>query len=275
MELPQLGEHCSHPDCKQLDFLPTPCALCNLMYCKDHFSPISHSCPKQINNIVTSKVASESFKCNYKDCSTSTAVEMLCTKCHQNFCVTHRHHACQEISKKDVDKWRAPKEQFKKVKAETDKLVEERLRMAQQSSPSKQRLVNKIKLMKIKGKAFGDNRIPETDRVFFLVYYPYTEGTSKESRPLFVSKTWSVGRAIDFFAKRMKVENNNNVEDAPKLRLFLKDSGNLITHQMDTVLETILNDQVIINGDSLVIEYVEPDIVNQCAFIQISSEKYS
>lgn len=136
-------------------------------------------------------------------------------------------------------------------------------------------MVNKIKLMKIKGKAFGDNKIPVVDRLFFSVHYPLTDGICKECRPLFVSKTWSVGRVIDFFSKRMKIENNNNVQTAPKLRLFVKDSGCLITHNMDTVMETLIKDQVLLDGDSLVLEYVEPDIVNNCGLVNISPEKYT
>lgn len=277
MELPQVGEHCSQPDCNKLDFLPVPCALCNLLYCKDHASPFVHSCSKQISNMVASKTKSESFKCTYQDCSASSAVKMLCSKCEQHFCLSHRHHDCQELPKKDIDSWRAPKEQFKKVKAETDKQVEEKLRLAHQASPAKRALANKIRLMKIKGKAFGDNKVPVVDRLFFNVHYPLVNDVSKEARALFISKTWTVGRAIDFFAKRMKVENNNNVQDAPKLRLFIKENGLLVTNEMDTVFEALVKDQIIIDGDSLVLEYVKPNIAESNDFesVTISSEKYT
>lgn len=39
-----LGQHCSRPDCQQLDFLPFKCDACNLTYCLDHRSYGAHSC---------------------------------------------------------------------------------------------------------------------------------------------------------------------------------------------------------------------------------------
>lgn len=49
--------------------------------------------------------------------------------------------------------------------------------------------------MKIKGKAVGDNKIPTTDRIFFTVHPPLSNPT-QTSRPLFVSKTWTVSIAV-------------------------------------------------------------------------------
>ncbi|CAE6071010.1 unnamed protein product [Arabidopsis arenosa] len=43
---PDLGEHCQNPDCKLLDFLPFTCDGCKLVFCLEHRSYKSHSCPK-------------------------------------------------------------------------------------------------------------------------------------------------------------------------------------------------------------------------------------
>lgn len=45
MEFPILGEHCSYPSCKRLDFLPLYCDHCRLIFCKEHAYPSElHQC---------------------------------------------------------------------------------------------------------------------------------------------------------------------------------------------------------------------------------------
>ncbi|XP_005860903.1 PREDICTED: AN1-type zinc finger protein 2A isoform X1 [Myotis brandtii] len=45
MEFPDLGKHCSEKTCKQLDFLPLKCDVCEQDFCKDHFTYAAHKCP--------------------------------------------------------------------------------------------------------------------------------------------------------------------------------------------------------------------------------------
>ncbi|XP_015420472.1 PREDICTED: AN1-type zinc finger protein 2A isoform X3 [Myotis davidii] len=45
MEFPDLGKHCSEKTCKQLDFLPLKCDVCEQDFCKDHFTYAAHQCP--------------------------------------------------------------------------------------------------------------------------------------------------------------------------------------------------------------------------------------
>jgi len=40
------GAHCSHPYCRQVDYLPFTCNLCGGVFCLDHFKPDCHACPK-------------------------------------------------------------------------------------------------------------------------------------------------------------------------------------------------------------------------------------
>lgn len=42
---PDLGTHCAHPACRQLDFLPHRCTHCNLHYCLEHRTADAHKCP--------------------------------------------------------------------------------------------------------------------------------------------------------------------------------------------------------------------------------------
>lgn len=42
---PDLGEHCEHEDCNQLDFLPFTCDGCNKVFCLEHRTYKGHDCP--------------------------------------------------------------------------------------------------------------------------------------------------------------------------------------------------------------------------------------
>ncbi|KAL9232568.1 hypothetical protein vseg_007667 [Gypsophila vaccaria] len=44
--LPNLGEHCSLPDCRQIDFLPFTCDRCRQVFCLEHRSYTLHRCPQ-------------------------------------------------------------------------------------------------------------------------------------------------------------------------------------------------------------------------------------
>jgi predicted nucleic acid binding AN1-type Zn finger protein len=40
-----LGEHCSFPECHQLDFLPFKCKFCSQVFCLEHRTAQNHHCP--------------------------------------------------------------------------------------------------------------------------------------------------------------------------------------------------------------------------------------
>ncbi|KAK9671044.1 hypothetical protein RND81_12G002900 [Saponaria officinalis] len=51
--IPNLGEHCSLPDCRQIDFLPFSCDRCRQVFCLDHRSYTQHHCPQADSQGVT------------------------------------------------------------------------------------------------------------------------------------------------------------------------------------------------------------------------------
>lgn len=118
-------------------------------------------------------------------------------------------------------------------------------------------MAQQIRLMKLKGKALGDNKIPTNDRVYFLVHPPMKDNNIIPAVPLFTSKTWTVGRTIDLFAVRLKIENRNDKSNTPKIRLFKLEDGNHLSNQMDSVIGRMVNDGLVFNGDSLILHYVD------------------
>lgn len=130
--------------------------------------------------------------------------------------------------------------------------MENNLNEAKKKEKSKS-MANKLQLMRIKNKATGSNTIPTSDRVYFNIIFRQND----KIWPVFVSKTWSVGRIIDAIAVECKLRNNNNKSTEKKLRLFKQDNKQLITKNLSTCMVELLNCGHIIDGETLIIEYVD------------------
>uniref|UniRef100_A0A8D0E4J8 AN1-type domain-containing protein n=1 Tax=Salvator merianae TaxID=96440 RepID=A0A8D0E4J8_SALMN len=135
MEFPDLGRHCSVESCKRLDFLPVKCDACTELFCKDHFTYSRHQCPSAYKKdvqvplcplcntpvpvrkgetpdaVVGAHIDSNckrdptqpkqkifTNKCFKPGCKKREMMPLICSQCHGNFCLKHRHpldHACQ------------------------------------------------------------------------------------------------------------------------------------------------------------------------------------
>ncbi|KAK3010608.1 hypothetical protein RJ639_010784 [Escallonia herrerae] len=74
---PDLGMHCQHSDCHQLDFLPFKCDGCSKVFCVEHRSCKSHECPKPDHNsrkVVVCEACSMSIETTGKDEESEKAV---------------------------------------------------------------------------------------------------------------------------------------------------------------------------------------------------------
>lgn len=70
-----------------------------------------------------------------------------------------------------------------------------------------------------------------------------------------------LGKSIDALAQEFKIPNNNNQINSLKLRLFSADNGHVLAPTMSEKMEEILNRKGIMNGQSLILEYVTDDCV--------------
>lgn len=134
MEFPHLGKHCSEEFCNKLDFLPMKCDACGAIFCSEHFSYQSHSCPsayqkdvqvpicplcgepvptpRDVSPDVTVGAHIDQFcksekkkiytnRCSFKNCKKKELIPVSCGVCKLNFCLKHRHttdHDCQGTS---------------------------------------------------------------------------------------------------------------------------------------------------------------------------------
>jgi predicted nucleic acid binding AN1-type Zn finger protein len=140
MEFQNIGKHCEHSGCRQLDFLPFKCEGCRRTYCLEHRSLQSHSCPKQntgdaqvpicllckqavscgktedINTVMEKHISGGcktkeqlliAFnRCRMPGCKKSELVPFNCSNCQSQFCSKHRStfdHKCtssREVNRK-------------------------------------------------------------------------------------------------------------------------------------------------------------------------------
>jgi len=135
MEFPNLGKHCHHGSCKQLDFLPIKCDACEEVFCPNHVRYDIHRCvssykkdiqvpvcplcnkPVPVNRgeLPDIKVGEHidrfcqsdpavaqrqvyANRCSVKGCKRKELVPITCSSCRLNYCLRHRieiDHDCK------------------------------------------------------------------------------------------------------------------------------------------------------------------------------------
>ncbi len=119
-----------------------------------------------------------------------------------------------------------------------------------------QQMAAKVQLMKLKMKAKGAKSVPTDERIYFGV----KSAKCHTMTPIFVSSKWSLGKVIDVFADTIGLENSNNVCGASKLKIFRNIDGGLVSTDLEKCVEEAIKDQLIFNGDMLIIDYVDENI---------------
>lgn len=137
MEFPDVGKNCSLESCNKFDFLPVKCDACSKFFCLEHMKYADHNCsegnardvqvsvcplcnklipyrpgehPDEILDAhldadcqgvpADDKNKTYVYKCSTKGCKRKEFVEFLCSRCHNNFCVRHRHPTDHQCSSK-------------------------------------------------------------------------------------------------------------------------------------------------------------------------------
>lgn len=117
--------------------------------------------------------------------------------------------------------------------------------------------------MKLKSKSNGPNNVPISDRCYFLVHPPINNSTTSEKtcRGVFVSNNWSIGKVVDSISDTLNIPNFNNQANKKKLRLYNGVDGVLVTNQLDKCLSEFLNNKILVNGQNIILEYSDSDVV--------------
>ncbi|KAK3515379.1 hypothetical protein QTP70_018735 [Hemibagrus guttatus] len=249
-----VGKHCQIECCKQKDFLPFVCDTCSGVFCLEHRSRDSHSCPEvSVKRDILDPGVHTSYPCTFQDCKGKELLPVICRHCQKHFCLVHRHqedHKCEKL------------ETLKPRMVATQELVQKIIESKKNAPTSKGRkgaknsaTAAKVALMKLKLHATGDKGLPQTERTYFQVFLPESVKTS--SLPIFFSSKWSVGKVIDFAATQASLKNNNNVLTAKKLRLCHPETGEAF--KMDVCLQSLLSlsESPLYNGGNVILEYLD------------------
>ena len=252
MELPDIGKQCSMEICKQLDFLPITCANCRRVFCKDHSSLDSHNCQCLKEPKVIKEFKGEiKPKCNFEACDKS--VVTTCPVCDTEFCMDHRlelDHQCTKVYENHIE------DSMQKTQA----LVASILASKRDKPPKDPKIVKdqkmaaKVQLMKLKMKAQGLKSIPSNERIYFGI----KSSAKEEMVPVFVCSKWPFGRVLDHVLDVLSLKNNQS--ETRKLSLIRSIDCQIVTNELDKILEDMLKDEEVFNGEFLTLDYVENSI---------------
>ncbi|XP_029935877.1 AN1-type zinc finger protein 1 isoform X2 [Myripristis murdjan] len=248
-----IGKHCQIESCHQKDFLPFVCDLCSGVFCLEHRSRESHSCPEvPVKREPQAAGGSTSYPCSFEDCKGKELLPVICPQCEKHFCLAHRHQDDHKCEKLEIPKPRmaATKELVQKIVESKEKPANKGRRGAKNSATAA-----KVALMKLKLHAAGDKGLPQTERTYFQVYLP--KESKDSSRPMFFCSKWSVGKMVDYAASLASLKNNNNVLAAKKLRLCHPQTGEALRMD-DTLLALLAHPEApLYNGGNVILEYLD------------------
>ena len=83
-----------------------------------------------------------------------------------------------------------------------------------------------------------------------------------KTKGVFVNKSWGFGKILDTISDLCGVVNQNNFggENTKKLRLFRHSTGEiLMPDNFNVVLTDLINSEQVLNGETLILEYLEAD----------------
>lgn len=210
--LMDLGAHCSV--CRQLDFLPFTCPHCQLTLCAAHQKVDAHHCdhnPFTQERPLSPPTNLPSTKTLFPDRS------------------RHKEALDAEMARLQAN----PKPtSLATTKSSAMDWVRKRLAKAQPMFTGTGRAGVKVgtagasvstakALTALRRDAKGDSRVVPADRihVWALFVSDVELDALAETLPVWISKKWPVGRALDVLAAALRVKNVNNVAEAQAQRL--------------------------------------------------------
>lgn len=213
--LMNIGKHCDF--CRNIDFLPFLCDECGLTFCGEHRR--DHNCKGGLKK--EEKKQSKTSSGKVGPTAASLFEEAKMPKSYQldkqktnSVAKVLGTSAAGTLALNKVKKFIASQKKLAgKLTSLTFKSV-----FGAKTNPS-QRIVQ---IHKLKEAAKGDPKVPVSERVYVwvtLVPDDSEKVVEDQPHPLFISRTWPVGRALDFAAAHLKIKNNNNKVTDKKLKL--------------------------------------------------------
>ena len=210
---------------------------------------VAHNCPKYEEQTPTQPSNNTQTilgKCSFCKNSVPNTELVLCDKCKANHCLTHRHYDSHQCVQNQ-----SPKTTTTAVKKP----------VINSSAPNvkgtkNEVLARKVALMKLKQKAIGQTSVPFTERLYFKINYQKSSKQNVfDTKDVFLSKEWSVGKCIDWLSTQLEIINNNNNPSAPKLVLSTDSSSD--SFSMSDTLKHLESEGLLQSGDNLCLKYIQ------------------
>lgn len=253
-----VGTHCFY--CRQLDFLPFHCNDCNHDFCSTHRLKESHHCislttttPQSGNNEI--KYTNNNNTKSHNERFFKTLLPARASERVKETPLDTNHH------KQQTNKGTTIKSSLNK--SSLDKLMKffNKHRSSDKSIFIKK--PNKTnQMITLQRSAKGDTKIPQQNRIYISCYALTDDNESDNAVPLYINKIWPIGRALDYIASNLDINNmnlkiNNNNDSSKKLFLYksIKTMAKE-TSMGQQLIELNPNDRVNGNIDNLDILYL-------------------
>lgn len=226
--LMEIGEHCQI--CNQIDFLPFKCPYnCGLVYCEQHRSHLNeHNCPKKPQKSNQSRLQEHRQVQSSKSLFPERPKGYILEPPSQKLTPSSQSSSKSTSSLSDPAKQALArlKKFISSSRATTKKSsvfsLKPKKKSSTSSSPSASQKI--IQLAKLKAEAKGDPKISLSERVHYYVQYVSEDNLPSENNQkcYYVSRSWPVGRLLDYTAKEMKIKNENNktTDELKRLTIF-------------------------------------------------------
>ncbi|AAS53412.1 AFR041Cp [Eremothecium gossypii ATCC 10895] len=194
-----VGKHCQY--CRQIDFLPFHCTLCNSDFCSVHRTQEAHHCKALLAPGAATPASRSRSSSQAKGEREVYFKALLPDKAAVRVKQETSEKPAQGTSIKDRLVQRNSTNALDKLKRFFAKYSSKRKNMNLSAS-------NKvIQVAKIKRTAKGDDKIPHPNRVYIWCYY-IDESNPKE-HDIFINRQWPLGRVLDYLSHHMDVKNVN------------------------------------------------------------------
>ncbi|KAI5969112.1 hypothetical protein CANMA_001779 [Candida margitis] len=229
-----IGKNCSY--CNQLDFLPFTCEFCKKTYCSNHRTLEQHHCPhkdKFYNQAPTydgtlSSSSTVSSKSLFPDRKADKRIIDARLKSPEPTTIKETQFRVGDVAGTNAFK------KFQKfLNLQKDKKSSSgggslsKLFGGKKSSTTNQY----ADMAKLKKYAQGDAKIALSDRVYIWCVYVKDPNTTmnidQDKKPVFISKSWVIGKSLDSIAEKLYIPNMNNstTKTDEKLNIFKVDDS--------------------------------------------------
>eukprot|EP00485_Elphidium_margaritaceum_P006295 CAMPEP_0202704698 /NCGR_PEP_ID=MMETSP1385-20130828/17336_1 /ASSEMBLY_ACC=CAM_ASM_000861 /TAXON_ID=933848 /ORGANISM="Elphidium margaritaceum" /LENGTH=291 /DNA_ID=CAMNT_0049362783 /DNA_START=18 /DNA_END=893 /DNA_ORIENTATION=- len=283
------GKHCSVDECKQFDFLPFNCSLCDKTFCLQHREQSAHKCTalaQEKNNILPKCPLCNKYvliksgesadtkmnqhidsgctqymvdrkqeskpACTYSKCKAVRA-PCECRLCRKWFCPQHRladDHLCPYSDSGPKKKGARGGKLFNPFKAKLNDIQNDKNKNKNQKNKNNSAKFDPAKdRIRLRSVAKGNKNIESEQR--FYLEIKFSGALKKKPLSMFFNKSKTVGRILDEICDERNIKNNNHIASARQLVLECCRTGGDLP--MDVELR--LMQPEFQSGDTVLIHY--------------------